>query len=41
MLQNARESYDRTMAIVGSGLASAKEYLAQQKALIESNLGVA
>ena len=40
MLQNARESYDRTIAIVGSGLTEAKEYLAQQKALTETDLGV-
>ena len=39
-LKNALESYDRTMAIVGSGMTSAKEYLAQQKAETERALGV-
>lgn len=40
MLQNANASYDRTMAIVGSGLTDAKEYLAQQKFQTEMALGV-
>ena len=40
MLKNAQASHDRTMAIVGSGMQQAKEYLAQQKAQTEAALGV-
>ena len=39
-LTNALESYERTMAIVGSGMTHAKEYLAQQKAETEAALGI-
>ena len=39
-LQNAQASYDRTMAIVGSGMQQTKEYLAQQKAETEAALGI-
>ena len=39
-LNNALESYDRTMAIVGSGMTAAKEYLAQNKAETEAALGI-
>ena len=36
-----RESYDRTMAIVGSGLEAANQYYAQIQAETEARLGVA
>lgn len=39
-LANAQASYDRTMAIVGSGIQQAQEYLAQQKAETEAALGI-
>ena len=39
-LQNAQASYDRTMAIVGSGMQQTKEYLAQQKTETEAALGI-
>ena len=41
ILNFCRESYDRTMAIVGSGLEAANQYYAQNQALTEANLGIA
>ncbi len=40
MLQETRESYDRTMAILGGGLQQVQEYLAQLVADTEAALGV-
>jgi poly-gamma-glutamate synthesis protein (capsule biosynthesis protein) len=39
-LQNAQASYDRTMAIVGSGMAEVDAYLSQNLADTEAALGV-
>lgn len=41
LLNSCRESYDRTMAIVGSGLESANQYYAQNQAQTEADLGIA
>lgn len=35
-----QESYDRTMAIVGSGLKTANQYYAQHQAEVEADLGI-
>ena len=39
-LKKCNESYDRTMAIVGDGMAAVSEYLAQNTAAVEAQLGV-
>lgn len=41
LLNSCRESYDRTMAIVGSGLETANQYYAQNQAQTEADLGIA
>ena len=41
LLNSYRESYDRTMNIVGSGLETANQYYAQNQADTETNLGIA
>ena len=41
ILNSYRESYDRTMAIVGSGLETANQYYAQNQAEVETSLGAA
>ena len=40
MYQNCKASYDRTMAIVGSGMAEVDAYLSQHLADTEALLGV-
>ena len=39
-LKKCNESYDRTMAIVGEGMTTVNEYLAQNTATVETQLGV-
>ena len=39
-LKKCNESYDRTMAIVGEGMTAVSEYLAQNTAAVEAQLGV-
>ena len=41
VLNFCRESYDRTMAIVGSGLETANQYYAQHQVQVEAKLGIA
>jgi hypothetical protein len=36
-----RESYERTMAIVGSGIETANQYYAENQLKIETDLGIA
>ncbi len=40
LLEECQDSYNRTMGIVGEGLAQANEYYAQHQAQIEAELGI-